>query len=140
VRWLLRIWGFVTEKGMPLEDSTKAGIGIAMQQYGNLPVWLEEFQPDSKDFKWIIGKLKNLFNRESGTKKTFEDDQRVIRGSAIVTGVATSGDSQLRSRYAHLQVAAKNRKAEHFHWFEEESPDFFLSAGISCATGWSTNN
>jgi hypothetical protein len=43
-RWLMRLWGFRVDQGVPLPDSTKVGVGIALQQYGNLPVWLEEYQ------------------------------------------------------------------------------------------------
>ena len=126
-RWLLKLWGFAREQGMPLPDSTKVGVSIALQQYGNLPVWLEEYQPDAP--KWMIEKLKNAFGRESGLKKTFDgEESRVVRAQAMVTGVATAADAQLRSRYAHAQVAAKKRKVNHYDWFEANSEKFFLLA------------
>ena len=123
-RWLMRIWGFEVDSGMPLADSTKVGISIAMQQYGNLPVFLEEWQPDAP--KWMVEKIKNLFNRESGIKKTFDEGERRILAGAIVTGIATCTDAQVKSRYAHVQVSAKHREAEHYNWFEDNCAQFFL--------------
>lgn len=123
VRWLLRMLGFNTEKGMPLLDSTKVGISIALQQYGESMIWFEEFQPRPPG--WLIEKLKNVYDRGSGIKKTFEDDPREIRSGAIVTGISTSTDVQLRSRCVHVQVAKKNRRRQLFDWFQAESPRFF---------------
>lgn len=123
-RWGMAIFGQHVDKGMPLEDSTKAGLGIALQQYGNLLVWLEEYQPTAP--KWMIEKIKNIYGRESGTKKTFDEGDREILASAIVTGVATSMDAQLRSRYVHVQVASKNRRGEHYGWFEANRKKFCL--------------
>lgn len=122
-RWLLRTWGFRTSVGMPLPDSTKVGISIALQQYGNLPVWLEEFQTDCP--KWILEKIKGTYNRESGIKKTFDEQQRHILTNVIVTGVATSLDAQVRSRFVHVQVSESKRLANHYRWFEDTSPRFY---------------
>jgi len=123
-KWLLRLWGFKKEEGVSLPDSTKVGVSIALQQYGNVPVWLEEYQPDCP--KWMQEKIKGIYNRESGVKKTFDEGARRIRTSVIITGVATSPDSQVRSRYCHVPVSERNRLKEHYHWFEETSPRFFL--------------
>ncbi len=125
VRWLIRLWGITSEKGMPIAGSTLPGLSIAMQQYSNLPQWLEEFQPEAD--KKIIERLKNFYGRETGNKKTFGDEMpRQVLATCIVSGVATSSDPQLFSRYAHVQVAAKRRMAEHFDWFEQNSRDFFF--------------
>ena len=123
-RWAMSIWGEHVEKGMPLEDSTKAGLGIALQQYGNLWVWLEEYQPTAP--KWMTEKIKNIYGREAGTKKTFDEGDREVLSAALVTGVATSADAQLRSRYVHVQVAAKNRRGDHYRWFEDNRKRFAL--------------
>lgn len=123
--WLLHVWGFDRETGLPLADSTKVGISIALQQYGELTVWLEEFQQDAA--KWMIEKLKNAYNRESGVKMTTEGkDAREIRAQVMVTGVATASDAQLHSRYAHVLVSAKKRQANHYDWFRENSNRFYL--------------
>lgn len=122
-RWLMRLWGFKVDGGMPLADSTKVGISIALQQYGNLPVFLEEWQPDAQ--RWMVEKIKNIYNRESGIKKTFDEGTRKILTSVIITGIATCADAQVKSRYVHVQVAEKNRMANHYTWFEENSPRFY---------------
>jgi hypothetical protein len=121
-RWLMRIWGFDVDAGLALKDSTKVGIAIALQQYGNLPVFLEEFQPNAPD--WMVEKIKNIFGRESGSKKTFDEGDRKILTNVIVTGVATCMDAQVRSRYAHVQVSASNRRANHYEWFQAECDKF----------------
>jgi hypothetical protein len=77
----------------------------------------------------MIEKLKNVFDRASGSKKTFDDGgERKILSSAIVTGVATSTDAQLKSRFVHVQVASANRVGfpDHFSWFQTKSKDFFV--------------
>lgn len=129
-RWLMRIWGFRKKAGMPLKGSTQVGVAIAMQQYGSLPVWLEEFQPDSPG--WLMDIIKYIFDRASSVKKTFGEGRRKIIGSAIVTGVATSLDAQVKNRYAHIQVSEKRRmilpdgkRCDHFLWFEDASEKFF---------------
>lgn len=123
-RLLMRLWGVMVDKGIPLKDSTKVGLSITLQQYGNIPVWFEEFQPSAPD--WMVEKLKNIYGRESGSKKTFDEGDRQILTGVIVTGVATSTDPQLRSRFAHVQVAANKRLANCLNWFQAESPRFFL--------------
>ena len=123
VKWLLRVWGFRRDTGLKLSESTKVGVAIALQQYGNLPVWLEEIQSDTP--KWMVDMIKASYNRESGNKKTFGERRRRIIASCIVSGVATAPDAQVRSRFAHVLVSAQNRKANHFEWFEERSPEFY---------------
>ena len=124
VRWLMRIFGLRVESGIPLKDSTKVGLSIALQQYGYGPVWLEEYQVDAPD--WMVEKLKSVHDRAAGSKKTFDEGDRKIRAMAIVTGVATSTDAQLRSRFAHVQVSAEARSANHFKWFQEHCRDLVL--------------
>jgi hypothetical protein len=125
-RWMMRIWGLNVATGIALKDSTKVGLSIALQQYGNLPVWLEEFQANAPE--WMTEKLKNVFDRTSGSKKTFEEGDRQILAGVIVSGVATSSDTQLKSRFAHVQVASKNREnfPNHFDWFQDHADDFYV--------------
>lgn len=122
--WLMRVWGFSIKSGVALKDSTKVGLSIVLQQYSNLPVFLEEFQPSAEE--WQTEKLKNIFDRVSGSKKTFDEGDRVIRAGAIVTGIATARDAQVKNRYAHVQVASTNRIANHYDWFQAEAHRFFL--------------
>ena len=123
-RWLMKIWGFALENGMPLADSTKVGLSIALQQYGEGVVWLEEFQPGAP--QWMIEKIKNIHNRESGIKKTFDEGRRKILSTAMVTGIATCSDAQVKSRFVHIQVASKNRQADWYQWFQDHSKRFYL--------------
>ena len=123
-RWLMRIWGWSIDAGMQLPDSTKVGLSILVQQQGDLPAWLEEYQHDCPD--WLQQKIKGFYNRESGGKKTFGEERRRIRSSVIITGVATSTDPQVRSRYALVHVAEANRIKDHYDWFEANSSTFYL--------------
>jgi hypothetical protein len=124
---MMRIWGFGVDGGVVLRDTTKVGMSITLQQYGNVPVWFEEAQANMAEA--ITEKLKNIFDRSSGNKKTYENEgRRKILTGAVVTGVATSPDAQLKSRFAHVQVAAANREGfrNHFDWFQEHADDFYL--------------
>lgn len=124
-RWGLRFSGFShIEKGVPLPDTSEVGASIAGQQYSNVPIWLEEFQPNSRP--GMIEKLKNFYGRESGLKKRVDMDNRKILTAPIVSGIATSTDAQLKNRYVHIHVARQKRQADHFWWFEENSPKFFF--------------
>ena len=107
VRWLTWFFGFTRRAGTPLPGSTQAAWRSALTQYGDMPLWMEEFQPHSE--KWTIDMLKACYDRTGAIKKTFGDLPRDIRVGAMVTGVATSSDAQLRSRYCHVLVCAKNR-------------------------------
>ena len=122
-KWLLRVWGFSAVTGIRMPESSKPGVAAAMQQYGNLPLWLEELQSDTR--KELLDMVQSAFNRESGRKITFGEKKRKIVGSCLVTGVATASDPQLRSRYAHVQASAVRRLADHFEWFEAHSLMFF---------------
>jgi hypothetical protein len=47
-----------------------------------LVAWFEEFQANSPE--WVVEKLKNIYDRASGSKKMFEGIQRKILAGAIV--------------------------------------------------------
>lgn len=129
-RWILPIHGYekkAVKSGIVLPGSTEAGLGHALEQEGNLFCWLEEYQPEMARTKpWLVEKIKNAFDRSSGTKMVFGDEMRQIRSVALVNGIATASDSQVKNRYAHVQVSEKFRRANHYDWFEENSPDFFF--------------
>jgi hypothetical protein len=129
-RWSCRIWGFVVTDGLALTGSTAVGIAILYQQYGSLPAWMDEYQPDCEDS--VTQKLKEGFERKQGSKKTFGEPMRVVRAGVLVSGVATSPDFQLRSRYCHVHVAKENRidhTQERYHWFQETSKNKFFLLG-----------
>lgn len=127
-RWCQAFFGIARQDGVILKDTTKVGLSIAFQQYSNLPVWLEEFQPESQKPEWeqIIEKIKNAFNRESGIKKTFGDEMRRVRCVVLVTGVATCADAQVRSRYIHSQVSKNKRLEDHLEWMQANKDEFYL--------------
>jgi len=129
-RWSLRFWGYSSAEGIALPGSTQVGLSCVLQQYGNLAVWLEEYQPRCEP--WVTEKLKAIYDRMGGVKKTFGELTRVIRTGVIVTGVATSSDSQLRSRYCHVHVARENRindTQERYQWFQQTSLSKFYLLG-----------
>lgn len=126
VRWLMRMWGFAAKVGVPLPGSSQASLRGALQQYGDLTLWLEEFQPTAE--RWLIDLLKGIYDRGGSIKKTFDELPRVIRSGVIVTGVATSTDAQLRSRYCHVQVSKDERigfNPERYQQVEKRSEEFY---------------
>lgn len=127
VRWLIRIWGFIKEKGLPLPSDergtlTAAALAGALGQYGEIPLWLDEYQPTAPS--WVRAILKNSYDRAEGGKKDFGASPREFLAGVIVSGIATSTEPQTKSRFAHIQVSAKNRKANHYHWFQTNSHQF----------------
>ena len=128
-RWSFRIWGFPVSDGVTAE-STPVGLSILWQQYGSLPAWVDEYQPECE--QGITQKLKENFERKPASKKTFGELMRVVRSAALVSGVATSPDYQLRSRYCHVKVAKEsriNQSQERYHWFQETSLNRFFLLG-----------
>jgi hypothetical protein len=128
VRWLLRIWGFNKEKGLPLPADergtlTPAALAGALGQYGELLLWLDEYQPTAPG--WIRAILKNCYDRMEGGKKDFGASPREFLASVIVSGIATSSETQTKGRFAHIQVSAKNRRANHYQWFQTHSHEFY---------------
>ncbi|HVM51258.1 MAG TPA: hypothetical protein VMU04_24725 [Candidatus Acidoferrum sp.] len=106
-RWLVRIHGFLVKQGVPIPGATAAALRGAMQQYGDLPLWLDEFQARAE--VWVTDIAKAAYERGGAPKRTFGDQPREVRTPLMISGVATSTDAQLRSRYVHVHVAAANR-------------------------------
>ena len=69
--------------------------------------------------------MKNSYDRAEGAKKDFGKSPREFLSSVIVSGVATSIEPQTKSRFAHIQVSSKKRTADHFDWFQTNSPEFY---------------
>lgn len=91
--------------GVSLESSTGAGSETVLQQYGNLPAWFEEAQNGTREV--LLAVLKSIFNRQPPTKRV--TNLRQVLTSALVVGVTTCGDAQIRSRYPHQLVSARIR-------------------------------
>jgi hypothetical protein len=128
VRWLMRFWGFNKEKGWPLPSDergtlTPAALAGALGQYGELPLWLDEYQPTAPS--WVRAILKNVYDRAEGGKKDFGAAPREFLSSVVVSGIATSMEAQTKGRFVHIQVSAKNRKANHYQWFQSNSHNFY---------------
>ena len=129
VRWLIRLWGFMKVKGLPLPaDDQRSTVTLpalsgALGQLGELPFWLDEMQSTTPP--WVRSILKNSYDRAEGAKKDFGDSPREYLASIIVSGVATSTDPQTRSRFAHIQVSARARQGNDYDWFQAHSHDFY---------------
>jgi hypothetical protein len=127
-RWLIALWGFLKEKGLPLPADergtlTAAALAGALGQYGEIHLWLDEYQPTAPN--WVRAILKNSYDRAEGGKKDFGASPREFLSGVIVSGIATSTEPQTKSRFAHIQVSAKNRKANHYHWFQTNRHQFY---------------
>jgi hypothetical protein len=91
--------------GVSLESSTGAGGETVLQQYNNLPAWFEEAQNTTKET--LLTVLKSVFNRQPPTKRVM--NLRQVLTSALVVGVTTCGDAQIRSRFPHQLVSSRIR-------------------------------
>jgi hypothetical protein len=87
-RWLMGLHGFNLEAGTSLQKMSGPGLSILLQQYGNLMVWIEEYQHPPE--KWQVENLKAMYDRQPGSKKSYTELQRVVRTGGIVTGVAAA--------------------------------------------------
>src|ERR1051326_330502 len=129
-RWLTGIYGFSMDAGTSIQKMSGPGLAILLQQYGNLPVWIEEYQHPPE--KWQIENLKAMYDRQPGSKKSYAELQRVVRTGGIVTGVATAENEQLRSRFCHVHVAIENRLSttkglpDRFDWFKDNFRNFCM--------------
>ena len=128
-RWIIRIWGYNKDKGLPLPADDRTGtltapaVAGALGQYGNQPLWLDEYQTSTPG--WVRAILKNIYDRAEGAKRDFGQNPREFLTSVIVSGVATSSESQTKSRYAHVQLSSKRRLKDHYQWFQQESREFY---------------
>jgi len=126
-RWLLPIQGYRLKTGIVLPRSSEPGVSNAMEQYSYLFFWLEEFQPELARTKpWVLEIIKNTFDRSSGTKMVFGEQFREIREIALINGIATASDAQVKNRYAHVQVSEQFRQQNHYDWFENNCADFIF--------------
>ena len=115
VSWLMEMWGFSNmSSGIGMgKSSTAVGIQIVLEQFSNLPIWLDEFRANELDDA-KRSTVHSAFNREPSTKHATDGRMRKVRTSLIVSGESTAADPATRSRYAHVQVSANRRKGDFF--------------------------
>jgi hypothetical protein len=130
VSWLMSILGFTVESGLGLISKSVTAVGIMCQleNYSNLPVWLDEFRSamitSDKESKEAI--LRDMYNRQLAAKWTPDGFQRTIRTAALVSGESTSGDAATRSRYPHILISEQRRLANHYEWMQRHQEWFFM--------------
>jgi hypothetical protein len=127
VSWLMSIPGFSVESGLGLisKNVTAVGIMCQLENYSNLPVWLDEFRqavctPDKEAI------LRDVYNRQLAAKWSPDGFQRTIRTATLVSGESTTSDAAMRSRYPHVLISEQRRRANHYEWMQRHQEWFFL--------------
>jgi hypothetical protein len=132
--WLMEFWGLHLHSGLILRSNTTTAVGLlqAMDQYSNVPVWLDEFRfMDVGPEK--LGVLHQAFNRGGQAKFNPSGIQRVIRTNCLISGESTTDDAALRGRYMHVQISREKREKDaegndvnHVEWFNAHREYFFI--------------
>lgn len=133
LEFAMEIVGFSLQSGIMLRGTNSTGIGLqqAADQYSNLPVWLDEFRADEVD-KDKLSVIHNGLNRAGAAKFNLTKIQRTMRTTFCISGESTTGESALRGRYPHIQIAKTMRQGteeeqkENFHWFCDHRKMFFV--------------
>lgn len=127
MEWMMEFYGMSTQQGMTAvilrgNNSTPTGLLQLVDQYSNLPVWLDEFRAaEVGDDKKAV--IHNFFNRGGQAKFSLSKLQRSVRTNALISGESTSSDAALRSRMPHIQVAktmragSEEEQKENYEWF-----------------------
>lgn len=126
VSWLMELWGFQQrESGIGLvKSATVAGVQIALDQYSNLPLWLDEYLPGEVQ-DGLNGVIHSSFNREVASKWSKDGGQRRVLTSVVVSGEGTARRAATKSRFVHVQAARQKRQESWFDWFQEHRKFFF---------------
>lgn len=125
--WAMSFAGFRVNSGLGLisRNVTPVGIMCQLENYSNLPVWLDEFrQAEVGQEKLAI--LRDVYNRQLAAKWSPDGQQRVIRTTPLVSGESTTSDAAVRSRYPHVQLSEGKRLSNHLEWFQAHHDYFFL--------------
>jgi hypothetical protein len=126
VQLLMELFGFHMQSGIGLlRNSSAAGLQIAVEQFSNLPVWLDEWreqevQPEKR------GIVHSTFNRELPSKYAENGRMRAIRTAFIVVGESTTSDTATRNRFPLLQVCKERRRGNHLPWLKESRNLLFV--------------
>lgn len=131
--WHMELWGFMNrESGLGIKSNvTPAGLQIALEQYSNLPLWLDEYESDAAVPEGIKGIIHSSYNREVPSKWAADGNMRVIRTNLIVTGETTPVRAATRSRFTLVQTSAEHRigtkveQMENFEWLQKHRSMFF---------------
>lgn len=131
VAWLMSVCGFgaggraVSGMGLISSNTTAVGIACQLENYSNLPLWLDEYRENAID-KSKSPFLRDPYQRSLANKWSEDGVQRQIRTMPVVSGESTSSDGATRSRYPHVQISEQKRLAEHFEWMQGHYEFFFL--------------
>lgn len=123
--WLMRFFG-VEGGGKALSQTTSVAIQRLLAYYSCLPTFLDEYR-NSKEIIPKTGFLRNVYNRQSsgkGIKAEFGLREAKVRGTLIVAGEETPRDPALLSRFIPLFISRKNRRANHYRWFQSNKGKF----------------
>jgi hypothetical protein len=110
-----------------LAQRTSTAVGVLQQgeNYSYLPLWLDEFR-ESQVAEDKAGILRNAYDRAMQAKWSPDGVSRILKTGFVVSGESTSSDGATRNRYAHVQVSATRRLADHERWFTTQAPSFFV--------------
>jgi hypothetical protein len=123
IGWMMSILGFKVHKGFGLLSNTSTvGLQCLLEQYSNLPVWLDEFR-DFQVEPMKLGMIRSCCYRDEPAKFRVE---REIRTAFIVSGETTTQDAATRGRFPHVLVARSRRRANHMQWFQAHEQYFSM--------------
>jgi hypothetical protein len=121
ISWAMEMYGFSRMEsgiGLASDHSTPAGLQIALEQFSNLPVWVDEYiellvSPEKRAI------VHSTFNRELPSKFAEKGRMRAVRTTFVVSGEGTTNNAATRSRYFHLPIDRAHRRADQRKWFDE---------------------
>ena len=127
VAWLMSVCGFQLKSGMGLISKNVTAVGIACQleNYSNVPLWLDEFRQHqiAADKEPM---LRDSYGRLLAGKWTPDGIQRAIRTMTVISGESTSSDAATRSRYPHVLLSESKRIGNHHGWMHSHQEFFAL--------------
>lgn len=98
--FIMSFFGF-SMKGIPLANSTVAGIKRSVANYSMIPLWLEEFRNNDPKIQDKIGLLRSIYDRSTLVQATRAEDEiktHTARASLIISGEEQPRDAALNSR------------------------------------------
>jgi len=131
--WLLEFNGFQRRtSGIGLVSNCSiVGLKVAMEQYSNQPLWLDEYKSEEEILPGIRGAIHATYNRGQDNKFQIDGEMRLIRTNVIVCGEVTPADGSDRNRFFMVQTAAERRlgtreeQVANFDWLQRNRTFFF---------------